>query len=482
MKYRTKLYLASFTVSLVSTLIALVIFSIATEKFAFRGLQSHTLSMAATAASQLNPELVAKAHKTTSINDAAYIELQEEMQKVVKANRRKDVFVSELFTVYQDPKNQNAVLLGVETLSNPNKPNSIYSYSDAQLILKNQGKYFTDSNFVTDQYGVWLSGFAPIFDKEGKLIATLGVDVKASDVQKSLRALIKYALLGLIASSVISIIIAFFLSKKVTRCLDHLCTVVSKIQLGDLDAKAQINTNDEFGNLSLWINSMTKGLKERDRLKTSFSRYVSTSILDKILMSESPLKLEGERRKVTLLFSDIREFTQLAEKFQPEEVVLLLNQYFEIMIEVIFAHNGTLDKFIGDGIMAEFGAPLEDNEQEKHAVQAAVEMQKSLSRLCDKWEKEGKIRIQMGIGIHTGIAVVGNIGSEKRTEYTAIGDTVNVASRLEQATKTLKTPILISESTYLGSKNIFSFIDHGSIPIPGRTKQIKVFSVEFDNE
>lgn len=482
MKYRTKLYLAVVGVSLASILVALVIFSTETEKFAFRMLQSRSLSIAATAASQLDPELVEKANKATKFTDPAYVELQKQMRGVVEANRRKDIFVSDLYTLYPDPNNPNGLLFGVETDFDATKPGSIYPDSDAPLILKNQGSYFTDPHFVTDQYGTWLSGFAPIFNKQGKPIATLGVDISAADIHTRLEILIRYALFGLVSSLLLALIIAFFLAKKVTRCLDHLCHVVEEIESGDLDAKAHIDTNDEFGELSNRINSMTQGLKERDRLKMSFARYVSTHILDKILLSESPLKLEGERRKVTLLFSDIRQFTQLAEKLPPEEVVYLLNEYFEVMIEVIFAHSGTLDKFIGDGIMAEFGAPLDDEMQEQHAIRAAVEMQKALVKLCDKWEGEGKPRIQMGIGIHTGEAVVGNIGSEKRTEYTAIGDAVNVAARLEQATKILKTPILVSESTYLGAKEAFPFKDLGSMALPGRKEQIKVFSIEFPYE
>lgn len=479
MKYRTKLYLALVGVSLASIVLALVIFSTETEKLTFRMLQSRTLSIAATAASQLDPELVKRANFAKSKEDPAYLELRDKLRKVVEANRRKDIFVSDLYTLYPDPSDPKRILFGVNTYPQTPGPGTPYTNSDADLILKNRGNYFADNRYVSDQFGNWLSGYAPLFDENGDFYATLGVDINSADIQSRLEDLIRYAIFGLIASFALSLIIAYFLAKKVTRSLDHLCDVVEDIAEGDLQAKANLESEDEFGELSKRINAMTVGLQERDRLKLSFARYVSTHILNKILQSETPLKLEGERRKVTLLFSDIRQFTQLAENLPPEEVVFLLNEYFEVMIEVIFSHHGTLDKFIGDGIMAEFGAPLDDENQEEHAIQAAIEMQKALLGLCEKWEKEGKPRIQMGIGIHTGDAVVGNIGSEKRTEYTAIGDAVNVAARLEQATKILKTTILISETTYLGAKDKFYFEDLGTMAIPGRKEQIKVFSLKY---
>lgn len=241
-----------------------------------------------------------------------------------------------------------------------------------------------------------------------------------------------------------------------------------------------MKTHDEFEELGNEINKMATGLQERERLKLNFARYVSQQVMEQILKKESFAKLEGERRKITVLFSDIRQFTQIAERLPPEQVVSLLNEYFELMLDVIFRYQGTLDKFLGDGIMVEFGAPLDDPEQEKHAVQAAIGMQKELQKLLEKWKKEGKPQIAVGIGIHTGLAVVGNIGSEKRIEYTAIGDTVNIASCLEQATKLLKKQILISETTYNAIKDQVKATSLGPMIFPGRKEAISIYSVEFE--
>src|SRR5260370_29459769 len=149
-----------------------------------------------------------------------------------------------------------------------------------------------------------------------------------------------------------------------------------------------------------------------------------------------------------VLFGDVRGFTTISEAMQPEQVVELLSEFFDRMVEVVLGNQGTIDKFLGEGMMVIFGAPLDDPYQEEHAVAAALEMQKELETLCVKWQAEGLPRVRMGIGINSGSAVVGNIGSEEHMEYTAIGDTVNLASRLESATKELDAEIIFSESTY----------------------------------
>lgn len=480
MKYRTKLTISLVAVAFASIILGLVIFSTQTEKLVLQMLRSRSLSIAATSAVQLDPELVAKVNESASTQMGSYTQLRQILLTLLKANQRDDVYIHELYIVYPDPKDPHLLRFGAGSDPNAELPGTLYRYADKDTILKFKDSYYVNPFFITDQEGVWLSAFAPIRDQSGKYIASLVVDINAADIQTQLQHLIKYALIGLSSSLVLALVLGFFLSKQVTSSLDHLCKVVKEIGEGHLDVTANLKTNDEFGILATQINEMAKGLQERQRLKVSFARYVSHHVLDKILESETPLKLAGERRKVTVLFSDIRHFTKLAERLPPEEVVHLLNEYFEQMIEVIFSHAGTLDKFIGDGIMAEFGAPLDDKLQEEHALNAAIEMQKAMQKLGKKWTEEKRPVLQMGIGIHTGEAILGNIGSERRVEYTAIGDSVNVASRLEQATKILNVPILLSESTYLATKDKFPFKDLGSMTIPGRQEQIRVYTIDLE--
>jgi len=171
--------------------------------------------------------------------------------------------------------------------------------------------------------------------------------------------------------------------------------------------------------------------REKRRIKMLFQRYVSPDIVDEVT-SGGALHLGGEKRKISALFADVRNFTPLAESLSPEDVVQFLNSFFSKIVTVIFNHQGTLDKFIGDAIMVVFGAPLEQQDQEQRAVDTALDMLRVAKQHSEEIQKQGKPGFEIGIGIASGDAVVGNIGSLRRMEYTAIGDTVNLAARLEE--------------------------------------------------
>ncbi len=338
-------------------------------------------------------------------------------------------------------------------------------------------EFYSPMTFIRDKWGVWMSGFAPIVDASGNYVATIGVDISAASAEQGLRKILRYSFYAFLSSLGIAYVLAKILSHRMTQSLNDLSQTAHEIGKGNLSYRAQLGSDDEFGALAKAINEMSEGLIEREKLKNSFSRYVSKFVMDQILSKETSLKLQGERKKITILFSDIRQFSQLSENLSPEEIVAMLNEYFELMLNIIFRNQGTLDKFIGDGIMVEFGAPLPDHAQEIHAVTTALEMQKELKTLCEAWKKKGKPTFHIGIGIHTGFAIVGNIGSEKRMEYTAIGDAVNIASRLEQATKTFKESILISEETFSGLNGKFSHKSLGSVALPGRTQETTVYAI-----
>jgi class 3 adenylate cyclase len=218
--------------------------------------------------------------------------------------------------------------------------------------------------------------------------------------------------------------------------------------------------------------------KAKNLLKQSFQRYVSAHIVDQILESSQPVNLMGEKRNVSILLSDIRGFTSLSEQLEAEELVSYLNAYFSEMIEIILEHEGTLDKFMGDAILALFGAPLGHDDDSLRAVKAALAMQEKLKGLNEFWMKNGKPGIKVGIGISTGEVVVGNIGSEKRLEYTVIGQDVNYAQRIEQLTKELRADILISEQTYEETKEHVTVEKFGPLTIRGKKEPITVYAVK----
>ncbi|MBI3528661.1 MAG: adenylate/guanylate cyclase domain-containing protein [Betaproteobacteria bacterium] len=212
--------------------------------------------------------------------------------------------------------------------------------------------------------------------------------------------------------------------------------------------------------------------REREQAVREFSRFVNPHVV-KELIAHGGLSREGESRQVTLLFSDIRGFTTLSESRTPQEVVSLLNRYFSRQVEVIFRNGGALDKFIGDCIMAIWGAPLDDAKNAEHAIQCALEMADTLDAFRKDLDDRGA-DFDVGIGIHSGPAVVGLIGSEQRREYTAIGDTVNLASRVEGLTKGVAR-ILVSEDTMRLCPDAFDFVPRGLYKVKGRTQEVALF-------
>ena len=222
---------------------------------------------------------------------------------------------------------------------------------------------------------------------------------------------------------------------------------------------------------------MTAGLRQRDRYKRQFERYVSRQIADAILSNPDRDFWQGERRKTTILFADIRGFTAMSEKLEPEEVVHRLNEYLSVMVDIVFAYDGTLDKFIGDAIMAVFGAPINMGNDEERAIRAAVAMQAAAKRLEAQWSERGQVGFKIGIGVNTGDVVVGNIGSDIRLEYAAIGDTVNLASRLEGLNKDYGTGILVTEHTYRCVEHLVDVRWIDKVAVRGRTEPIDIYEV-----
>lgn len=250
---------------------------------------------------------------------------------------------------------------------------------------------------------------------------------------------------------------------------------VTAIAAGDLDQRIGLKRSDELGDLTDAFNDMAFSLREKELLKGAFSKYVTKSVVDRIMANEGGLKLGGEKKEVTVFFSDIRGFTPMSEQLRPEEVVSLLNEYFTEMVKIIFKYEGTLDKFMGDAIMAVFGAPVDVPNHAEHAVLAALEMSEKMKLLRAKWRSEGKKEVNIGIGINTGEVVVGNLGSNERMEYTAIGDNVNLAQRLESVAE--GGQILISSATYERVKGKVTARVLEPIKLKGKAEKVVPYEV-----
>jgi adenylate cyclase len=217
--------------------------------------------------------------------------------------------------------------------------------------------------------------------------------------------------------------------------------------------------------------------REKRQVKRMFSRFVPKDVFDQLMADPSKARLGGHRRSMTVLFSDIRGFTTFSEQGQPEDIVHQLNEYFSRMVHVLFEHRGTLDKFVGDAVMALFGAPLEDPDHAEHAVQAALAMLKELEQLNRTWTAQGRPTLAIGVGVNTGDMVAGNIGSESIMSYTVIGDAVNLGSRLESLNKQYGTAIIISDATRERLQGRYDIRPLGDVVVKGKSQPVAIFEV-----
>lgn len=216
-------------------------------------------------------------------------------------------------------------------------------------------------------------------------------------------------------------------------------------------------------------------LLTRRRLRAAFGQYVSPEVMDRVLREGAGLG--GEVRSVSVLMSDLRGFTTLSERLPPDRISEIMNEYFTEMVDVIMGHHGVIQDFIGDGILAVYGAPLDDPDHAWHAVTTALEMQAALRRLNAGWQAAGRPALAMGVAVHTGEVFAGNVGSPKRKKYSVMGDTVNTTSRIEGLNRELGTEILISRETLQVVKDRVVMRERGSIKVKGRTQPVEVFEL-----
>jgi adenylate cyclase len=210
--------------------------------------------------------------------------------------------------------------------------------------------------------------------------------------------------------------------------------------------------------------------EERERIRTRrwLVRYLSPDIVEEALQTPESLVFSGAMKKITVLLSDIRDFTPMTEELGPQMVVSMLNEYFTVMTRVVHKHGGSVNQFVGDEILAVFGAPVTKPDDARRALLTAVEMQAELQKLMSRWAEEGRRTFDIGMGLNTGEVVVGNIGSLEHMDYAVMGDTINYAARLESLTKTYKTRILLSHSTYEEVKDLVIAESLGHIQVKGR--------------
>jgi adenylate cyclase len=278
-----------------------------------------------------------------------------------------------------------------------------------------------------------------------------------------------------LAMVVIGIGGAIGLAALLSRRINRLAQGTRAIGEGNFNVSLAVTSNDEIGVLTESFNQMARSLREKEMIKRAFTRYVAREVVEEILKDPERLVLHGARREVTVLFCDVRGFTRMSERLSPDEVMLLLNDFYTLMIETTFKHDGTLDKFLGDAVMATFGAPIAHPDHSLRAVRTALAMQAGVVELNERRQKAGKELVTVGIGVSAGEAVAGTVGTEDRMEYTVIGDSVNLAARLESNAK--PGQILISHRTYEAVREDVNARSLGPIRVKGKEEVVEVYEV-----
>ena len=300
-------------------------------------------------------------------------------------------------------------------------------------------------------------------------------EMSQAEASEPLRSLRHQFILGTLVFALVCVLVGGQIAHRIRKPLDHLVGMVNRIEQGDLTARTADTGVDAIGRLAHSLNEMVRGLQERDRVKELFGRYVTTQVSEEVLKGK--VNLGGESRRVTMLFSDIRNFTSMSEAMAPAQVVSFLNDYFSEMVEAVFEQGGVLDKFMGDGMMAVFGSFGDMPDHPARAVAAALRMKALLAKINGERSVKGLPAIQIGIGIHTDEVIVGNIGSRRRLEYTVIGDGVNTSSRVEALNKEFGTTILITSATHEAVQSSFECRLMPEAKLKGKARPLRFYEV-----
>lgn len=279
----------------------------------------------------------------------------------------------------------------------------------------------------------------------------------------------------MLALAILILYASFALDHLVVTAIGQVVEAMRRVQTGQLDTEIDVTRTDEIGLLVEAYNYMVRGLQDRAKLQDAFSRYVSTQVYEKFQAGE--IELAGAKRQATVLFRDIRSFTSLSEQMDPNDVVIMLNEYFTVMVGSIFKYEGFLNKFVGDAFMAIYNVPLDQTTPELRAVWTALEMKTNLDILNILRAKKSLFAIKMGIGINPGPVVAGNIGHKKRLEYTVIGDAVNLAQRLESQTKESGVNILVSKATWQAVSPYVEGAALEPVRVKGKSEPVPIYRV-----
>jgi len=420
------------------------------------------LNIARVTALAVDPSLHGQVQRSLDPKSGAYLGIKRELVTI-----QNEVLLTTPIVTLTDLNAAKRTARILVVSDGPGAPGDIYQVPPTMLdplrwTFEDGVARYTQT--YTNDRGTWISAFVPILDRMGQTAAVVTVNYPVEIYLDRLQELRRTILWASGLGAVGTLILGFLFARRLTRPIRALTIGVMRVAGGDLSLSLPVRSRDEVGQLTRAFNQMLDGLRQRDFIRSAFGRYVSPEVAKALLESPGGLRFGGEKRVVTVLMSDLRGYTRFAERGDPAMVMDVLNGFLGQMTDIIIEHGGTINEFIGDAIFAVFGAPLEHPDHAERAAACALAMQRAMAGINQEHAVSGRPQFEMGIGVNTGEAVVGNIGSEQRAKYAIVGSAVNVAARVEGAT--VGGQVFITEATYDRIRNIAEVT--GPIPLDAK--------------
>jgi adenylate cyclase len=455
-----------FVVLLTSLLLGAILYS-SVHTFIRNDLRARLRNAAGVAALQIDPEEHGRIRTAADERSREYSHIRAQLQAIRARSRD----VRYIYTFRRDAAGRIEFVVDAETdTARVSHVGEVYPgpTPDMLAIFRKPYAAHVDKKFVTDRWGTFISSFAPMLGPDGQPFGGLGMDVSAGDLASFEGHFLRVALGSLLGISLVVMAFGLFLSQRLSRPLTDLAMNMGRIQNFDLESDIQVNSRiSEIAQMKTALDNMKKGLR-------SFKRYVPADLVSELIHLQKEAALGAEKRPLTTLFSDIEGFTTISESMPAEKLADCLGVYFEGMTSLVLAERGTVDKFIGDAIMAFWGAPHPAGDQASRACRAALRCQEFIDERFGRLRRDGEPPFRTRIGINTGEAYVGNFGYKDRLSYTAMGDSVNLASRLEGMNKQYGTRILISEGVLAAAGSAFLTRPVDRVAVKGKSQGVMV--------
>jgi class 3 adenylate cyclase len=455
---------------IISVVAVTVVTYLQAKRLAREEIRERLLTAAGTAALIIDADRHAKISSEKKSASAEYKALQAQLRAIQK--RIPDARY--VYTLRLNKENKMIFVGDSDDTQFKSQLGEVYSHETPAMraAFVAGAQPIVEADFAMDRWGVWLSGYAPLVKRNGVVDGIVGVDIAAKQVRELEK---QYLMVGLISSLLISIGLMPFLyyaTHTVTRPLFRMAAELRRLREFDLNSSQVVKTRiRELNELNNALEAARVGLR-------SFKKYIPGDVATQLVASREEAKLGAKKREITLMFTDFEGFTSMGEKMPPDELVQLLNLYFESITRAIENYQGTIDKFIGDSVMAFWNAPANIPNHPEQACRAALKICERIRALNAMRAQQGLVGLNIRIGLHTGIAMVGNIGHEGRLSYTAIGDAVNMASRIEALNKKYETSILISASTAERLGQRFQSRHIEDVVLKGKSKAVAVYELQ----